>query len=72
MPLWIIVCFSIMPDETQADEIHTESFVENYVSYPAFHMFSHLAEVDETRLDDVVRADILEELYWLMRTFVSL
>ncbi|KAK2603101.1 hypothetical protein N8I77_009583 [Diaporthe amygdali] len=46
--------------------LDNEMFVENYVAYPAFHIFSHLAAVDETRLDDVAKAHILEELYWLM------
>lgn len=68
---WIIVCCCVFPANTQADIVHTESFIENYVSYPAFYIFSHLAAVDERRLDDVARANILEELYWLMRMSLS-
>lgn len=48
-----------------------EVYIENYVSYPAFHIFSHLAAVDDRVLDDVTRAHVLAEIYWLMRMFVS-
>ncbi|POS70166.1 hypothetical protein DHEL01_v211436 [Diaporthe helianthi] len=43
-----------------------EVFIENYVSYPAFNIFSHLAAVDDRRMDEVAIAQVLEKLYWLM------
>lgn len=61
----------VLPTKYQTDMLPTEVFVENYVAYPAFHIFSHLAAVDDSRLDDVAKANILEDLYWLMRTFIS-
>lgn len=61
----------VFPANIETDMTPTEAFIKNYVSYPAFHVFSHLAAVDETRLDDVAKAGVLEELYWLMRMFMS-
>lgn len=68
---WIIVCRCVFPTNTLADSVDAESFIENYVSYPAFYIFSHLAAVDERRLDDAARANLIEELYWLMRMSIS-
>lgn len=53
------------------DLLQPGEFIENYVAYPAFHIFSHLAAVDKARLDDATKAHILKQLYWLMRTFAS-
>lgn len=61
---------SFSPD-AQADTLPTGSFVENYVVYPAFHIFSHLSAVDKRHLDDIQKCHILEELYWLLRMFSS-
>ncbi|KAJ8130790.1 hypothetical protein O1611_g2838 [Lasiodiplodia mahajangana] len=40
--------------------------IQNYVAYPAFHIFSHLASLNQDRLDEETHIHILRELYWLM------
>lgn len=41
--------------------------MENYISYPAFYVFTHLAAIKENMLDEETKAHIMQELYWLMR-----
>ncbi|KAI0100201.1 hypothetical protein GGR51DRAFT_551683 [Nemania sp. FL0031] len=41
-------------------------YIQNYVAYPAFHVFSHLASLNQDRLDEKTHVHILRELYWLM------
>lgn len=66
-----MVCLVISQASAKTDTGSVEAFIENYVWYPTFHIFSHLAAVDETRLDDVAIGHVLEELYWLMSMFLS-
>ena len=60
----------LFPADTLAYMVSSGVFIENYVVYPAFYIFSHLAAVDERRLSDVAKAHILEGLYWLMRKLI--
>ncbi|KAI1169761.1 hypothetical protein F4777DRAFT_169868 [Nemania sp. FL0916] len=41
-------------------------YIRYYVAYPAFHVFSHLASLNQDRLDEETQIHIIRELYWLM------
>ncbi|KAH6880828.1 hypothetical protein B0T10DRAFT_565559 [Thelonectria olida] len=47
--------------------LHNPEFAENYVSYPGFHVFSHLAGIKESTLSEETKTHIVRELYGLMR-----
>ncbi|GAW25703.1 putative nacht and tpr domain protein [Rosellinia necatrix] len=46
--------------------LDNKEHIRYYVAYPAFHLFAHLASLNQVLLDEQTQIHILQELYWLM------
>ncbi|KAI1133340.1 hypothetical protein F5Y10DRAFT_274250 [Nemania abortiva] len=46
--------------------LDNSQYIQHYVAYPAFHVFAHLASLNQDRLEKKTEIHILRELYWLM------
>ncbi|KAI0879066.1 hypothetical protein GGS24DRAFT_486796 [Hypoxylon argillaceum] len=46
--------------------LDNKQYIRHYVEYPAFHLFAHLASLNQDYLDEGTQIHILRELYWLM------